>query len=47
MHLGDNDDVYNETMVGVFARLNEIEHKEIDFTSQIEFMRKCNLAGYI
>lgn len=41
--LGDNDDVYNETMVGVFARLNEIEHKEIDFTSQIEFMRKCNL----
>ena len=41
--LSDNDDVYNETMVNVFARLNEIEHKDIDFTSQIEFMRQCHL----
>lgn len=41
--LGDNDDVYNETMVSVFARLNEIEHKDVDFTSQIHFKRKCEL----
>lgn len=41
--LSGSEDSYNETMIRAFGRLNEIEHKEIDFTSKIMFKRKCNL----
>lgn len=41
--LSGNEDTYNETMVSAFSRLNEIEHKEVDFKSEILFKRKCDL----
>lgn len=41
--LNGNEDIYNETMISAFSRLNEIEHKEIDFTSEIVFKRRCDL----
>ena len=41
--LRESEDNYNETMTSAFSRLNEIESKEIDFTSEIVFKRKCNL----
>ncbi|MEF9960040.1 MAG: hypothetical protein RR448_00095 [Niameybacter sp.] len=39
--LCDDEKLYNETMVSVFSRLNEIEGKEVDFTTQIIFKRPC------
>lgn len=41
--LSDDEVLYNATMTSVFSRLNEIENKEVDFTSQILFKRECQV----
>ena len=39
--LFDDESLYNEKILGIFSRLNEIESSDIDFTSKIIFKREC------
>lgn len=39
----NDESLYNEKILGIFSRLNEIESTDIDFTSKIIFKRECKV----